>query len=162
MKFMFISIKYHYSDILLEKNINFIYSADLTFRIIRIIEFNRAEPTCYRTNFLYASSGSQKWSFVVHSTTTISVIMSTHCGPLHQAFRVRTKRPVYAPTKASIKDFWLCPTIILRLFVVHSTTRNAPYIHQSHDSILELWRTLSNDRISQQLRLGRVCVYTAS
>ena len=29
-------------------------------------------------------------------------------------------------------------------FLVHSTTRNAPYIHQSHDSILELWRTFTN------------------
>ena len=26
-------------------------------------------------------------------------------------------------------------------FLVHSTTRNAPYIHPSHDSILELLRT---------------------
>ena len=26
-------------------------------------------------------------------------------------------------------------------FLVHSTTRNAPYIHPSNDSILELWRT---------------------
>ena len=24
---------------------------------------------------------------------------------------------------------------------LHSTTRNTPYIHPSHDSILELWRT---------------------
>ena len=29
-------------------------------------------------------------------------------------------------------------------FLVHSTTRNAPYIHPSHDSILELWRTFPN------------------
>ena len=42
----FFSIKYRHSDILLKK-INFIYSADSTFRIIRIIDFNRAEPTCY-------------------------------------------------------------------------------------------------------------------
>ena len=41
----------------IEKYINFIYSADLIFRIIRIINFNRAEPTCYITNFPYASSG---------------------------------------------------------------------------------------------------------
>ena len=26
-------------------------------------------------------------------------------------------------------------------FLVHSTTRNAPNLHPSHDSILELWRT---------------------
>ena len=26
-------------------------------------------------------------------------------------------------------------------FLVHSTTGNAPYMHPSHDSILELWRT---------------------
>ena len=30
-------------------------------------------------------------------------------------------------------------------FLVHSTTRNAPYIHPSHDLILELWRTFPND-----------------
>ena len=29
-------------------------------------------------------------------------------------------------------------------FLVHSTTRNAPYIHPSHDSILELWQTFPN------------------
>ena len=29
-------------------------------------------------------------------------------------------------------------------FLVHSTTRNAPYIHPSHDSILALWRTFPN------------------
>ena len=45
------SIKYLYSDILLNKNLNFIYAVD------RIMDYNRAEPTCYRTNFLYASSG---------------------------------------------------------------------------------------------------------
>ena len=28
--------------------------------------------------------------------------------------------------------------------MVHSTTRNAPYIHPRHDSILELWRTVPN------------------
>ena len=44
------SIKYCYSDILM-KNINFIYFVD------RIMDFNRAEPMCYRTNFPYASSG---------------------------------------------------------------------------------------------------------
>ena len=31
------------------------------------------------------------------------------------------------------------------IFLVHSTTRNAPYIHPSHDSIFELWRTFPND-----------------
>ena len=30
-------------------------------------------------------------------------------------------------------------------FLVHSTTRNAPYIHPSHDSILKLWRTFPNE-----------------
>ena len=39
------------------KNLNFIYSVDKTFWIIRIIDVNRAEPTCYSTNFPYASSG---------------------------------------------------------------------------------------------------------
>ena len=29
--------------------------------------------------------------------------------------------------------------------LVHSNMRNAPYIHPSHDSILELWRTFPNE-----------------
>ena len=29
-------------------------------------------------------------------------------------------------------------------FLVHSATLKAPYIHPSHDSILELWRTFPN------------------
>ena len=50
-----------------------IYSADKTFQIIRIINLNRAEPTCYRTtDFHYASFGRTKWSFFVHSTTHIA------------------------------------------------------------------------------------------
>ena len=27
------------------------HSVDKTFQLIRIIDFNRADPTCYRTNF---------------------------------------------------------------------------------------------------------------
>ena len=43
---------------IIEKNpINFIYSID------RIMDFNRAEPTCYRTNFPYASSDLQNGAF---------------------------------------------------------------------------------------------------
>ena len=49
-KFKFFSIKYCYSDILLKKQ-NFIYSVD------RIMDFNRLDPTCYRTYFPYAFSG---------------------------------------------------------------------------------------------------------
>ena len=33
-------------------------------------------------------------------------------------------------------------------FLVHSTTRNAAYIHPSHDSILELWQTFLNAQSS--------------
>ena len=42
---------------------NFIYPADKTFRIIRIINFNTAEPTYYRTNFHCAISGEQNGAF---------------------------------------------------------------------------------------------------
>ena len=45
------------------KKINFIYPADKTFQIIRIIEFNRAEPTCYRTNFHCPVSDEQNGAF---------------------------------------------------------------------------------------------------
>ena len=45
-----VSIKYRYKHILH-------YSADLTFRVIRYMDFNSAETTCYRTKFHYASSG---------------------------------------------------------------------------------------------------------
>ena len=34
-------------------------------------------------------------------------------------------------------------------FLVHSTTCNAPYIHPSHDSILELWPTFPNVHIGE-------------
>ena len=33
------------------------------------MDFNRAEPTCYRTNFPYASFRITKWSLFIHSTT---------------------------------------------------------------------------------------------
>ena len=42
----------------------------------------------------------------------------------------------------SIRQFRLTKWSIL----VHSTTRNASYIHPSHDSILELLRTFPNAR----------------
>ena len=32
-------------------------------------------------------------------------------------------------------------------FLVHSTTLNAPSIHPTHDSILELWRTFPNAQV---------------
>ena len=51
------------------EKINFIYSADKTFRIIRIIDFNRTEPTCYRTYFHCTVSGEQNGAFLVHSAS---------------------------------------------------------------------------------------------
>ena len=51
------------------ERINFIYPADQTFRIIRLIDFNRAEPTCFRTNFNCAIYGEQNgafWYIVLH------------------------------------------------------------------------------------------------
>ena len=47
------SIKYPKAQI----KINFIYSVD------RTMDFNRAEPTCHRTNFPYASSGYKNAAF---------------------------------------------------------------------------------------------------
>ena len=47
----------------------------------------------------------------------------------------------------SIRHFWLTKWS----FLVHSTTRNAPYIHPSHDSNLELWNTFPN------IRGGSIC-----
>ena len=45
-------------------------------------------------------------------------IMSAQCGPcLRHRERAQTAQ-FYAPIKASIKEFWLCPAIILRLFVL--------------------------------------------
>ena len=66
---------YFFNEILLkryfiEKYINFIYSADLTFRIITIIDFNRAEPTHMLHNkFTIRQFQLTKWSFLVHSFT---------------------------------------------------------------------------------------------
>ena len=40
------SIKHRYRDILLKKNVNFVYYVDKTFLVIKIMDFDRAEPTC--------------------------------------------------------------------------------------------------------------------
>ena len=48
-------------DILWKKN--FICPADKTFWIIRIINFNRAEPTCYKFNFHCTIFGKQNGAF---------------------------------------------------------------------------------------------------
>ena len=67
---------------------NFIYPADTTFRIIRIIDFNRAEPTCYRTNFHCAISGEQNGAFwyivlrIMLLTYTRAMIGFSNCGRL--------------------------------------------------------------------------------
>ena len=39
-----------------------------------------------------------------------------------------------------LRQFWLTKWS----FLVHSNMRNAPYIHPSHDWILELWQTFPN------------------
>ena len=44
----------------------------------------------------------------------------------------------------SIRQFRLSKWSFLVQCNLHSTTLNAPYIHPSHDSILELWRTFPN------------------
>ena len=77
------------------EKINFVYPAEISL-IIRIIDLNRAEPTCYRTNFHCVISGEQNG-----------------------------------------------------IFLVHSTTHNTPYIHPSHDLILELWRIFQNEMKAQ-------------
>ena len=43
-------------------------------------------------------------------------------------------------SRFSIRQFWLTELSIL----VHSSMRNAPYIHPGHSSIIELWQTFSN------------------
>ena len=58
-----------FNIIFIEKCKSLIYSADLTFRVIRKMDFNRAEPTCYKLIFLRPVNRLTKWSFFVHSTT---------------------------------------------------------------------------------------------
>ena len=41
-------------------------------------------------------------------------------------------------------------------FFVHSTTHDSPYIHPSHDSILELWQAFPNG-VSSSWCPGLVC-----
>ena len=48
-------------------NINFFY-VDKTSRVRKIMKFSRAEPTCYRSNFL-APVPANKVEVFVHSTT---------------------------------------------------------------------------------------------
>ena len=43
----------------LKITLNFVYSVDKTVPVIKLIDFNRAESTCYRTNFPYACFGYQ-------------------------------------------------------------------------------------------------------
>ena len=48
------------------------------------------------------------------TTTTISIIMSAQCGPYLRHIERAQSAQFYASTKASIKEFWLCPVFILR------------------------------------------------
>ena len=74
------------------------YSADETFRIIRIIEFNRTEPTCYRTIFQFANSGLRNvacW-YIQCSTTRIiytrGIIQFSNCDGLSRMLQ-RNEKP---------------------------------------------------------------------
>ena len=70
------------------EKINFIYLADKIFRIIRIIDFNRAEPTCYRTYFHCPISGEQNGAFwyivlrIMLLTYNRAMIWFSNCGGL--------------------------------------------------------------------------------
>ena len=81
------SIKYRYSDILLKKHKLHLFCL-LNFRIIRIIDFNRAEPACYRTNFHCAISCEQNGAFwyillrVMLLTYIRAMICFSNCGNL--------------------------------------------------------------------------------
>ena len=48
---------YLYSDIFWKLHKLHLFLADKTFRVIIKLDLNTAEPTFYRTNFMYASSG---------------------------------------------------------------------------------------------------------
>ena len=100
MKFMFFSIKYRYSDILLKRHKLHLFCW-LNIWIIRIIDFNRAEPTCYRTNFPYAISGLQNGSFwymyivlrvmlLIHVHTR-AMLRFSNCGGLSRMNRPQVK-----------------------------------------------------------------------
>ena len=66
--------------------IHFIYPADKTFPIIRIIDFSSAEPACYRTNFHCAISGEQNGAFsyivlrIMLLTYSPAMIQFSNCG----------------------------------------------------------------------------------
>ena len=55
--------------------------------MIRIIDFKRAEPTCYRTNFPYASSGEQNGAFLVHSNTRNAPLLHPCHGSVLELWR---------------------------------------------------------------------------
>ena len=65
--------------------------------MIRIIDFNRAEPTCYRTNFPYASFGWQNGAFwyivlrVMLLTYTRAMIRLSNCGGLSRMVNWKTR-----------------------------------------------------------------------
>ena len=51
-------------------------------------------------------------------TTTIPVITSAQCGPPLMHMEHTQSAQLYAPTKASIKEFRLYPALVLRIFVL--------------------------------------------
>ena len=58
--------------------INFNYSVDKTFRVMKIMDFNGTGPTCYITIFPYANSGQQNAAFsiiVLHLTYIRDLIL---------------------------------------------------------------------------------------
>ena len=57
------------------------------------------------------------FAFSDNPSTTISVIMSAQCGPRLRYIEGAQRAQFYAPLKASIKEFRLCPVFILHLFV---------------------------------------------
>ena len=67
MKFMcvcvFFSIKYIAIAIFYLKFINFIYSVDKTFQLIKNMDFNSTGPRCDSCIFPYASSGQYNRAF---------------------------------------------------------------------------------------------------
>ena len=85
----------------------FIYPADKAFRIIRIMDFNCAEPTRYRTHFHCAISGQQNGAFwyivlrIMLLTYSRAMIRFSNCDGVCRMLRAITpKRP--SPQRANM------------------------------------------------------------
>ena len=134
------SIRCHFSEIILKKRQQhkphlFCW---LNYRVIRKLDFNRAEPKYYRTNFPLHQIGLTKWSFFVHSTTSNALYVHPRldsifhlCWALESAIAVETFKCINISTSTCNKG------------LVNLNTYSNPFMYENTLQIPKD-RTISN------------------